>query len=59
MINGRDFVIPDDVKILAVDALSHRIMLKMECILEGMSPESVIRAVLNGVEVPKNYTRGI
>lgn len=59
MINGRDFVIPDDVKILAVDALSHRIMLKMECILEGMGPESVVRNVLNSVEVPKNYTRGI
>lgn len=59
MINGRNFVIPDDVKILAVDALSHRIMLKMECILEGMSPESVVRTVLNNTEVPKNYTRGI
>ncbi len=59
MINGRDFVIPDDVKTLAVDALSHRIMLKMECIIEGMNPDSVIKAVLNGVEIPKNYTRGM
>jgi len=59
MINGRDFVIPDDVKTLAVDALSHRIMLKMECIIEGMDPDSVIKAVLNGVEIPKNYTRGM
>jgi MoxR-like ATPase len=59
MINGRDFVIPDDVKILAVDALAHRIILKMECIIEGMNPDSVIKAVLNSVEVPKNYTRGM
>ncbi|MDP4179636.1 MAG: MoxR family ATPase [Bacillota bacterium] len=59
LINGRNFVIPDDVKLLAANALSHRIMLNVDSILEGVTPESVINMILKGVEVPKEYTRGI
>jgi MoxR-like ATPase len=50
---GRDFVIPDDVKRVAVDALSHRIILNVEYAIEGVKPQSVVEEVLREVEVPK------
>jgi MoxR-like ATPase len=59
LINGRNFVIPDDVKHLASNALSHRLMLSVDSILEGVTADSVINMILKGVEVPKEYTRGI
>lgn len=50
---GRDYVIPDDVKGLAVDALAHRLVLKAEQWVKGVSPESVVEDVLASVPVPK------
>ncbi|MEM1641651.1 MAG: MoxR family ATPase [Desulfurococcaceae archaeon] len=50
---GRDYVIPDDVKELAVEALAHRLVLRAEQWVKGVEPESVIRDVLNAVPVPK------
>ena len=44
-LNGRDFVIPDDVKTLAIPTLAHRVILRPEAALRGRTPE----AVLNGV----------
>ena len=35
LISGRDFVVPDDVKELAIDALSHRIILTTEAVFDG------------------------
>lgn len=52
-IDGRDFVIPDDVKKVAVEALSHRIILKFEYSVEGVRGEEVINDVLEMVKVPK------
>jgi len=55
-ISGRSFVTPDDVKMFALEALGHRIIMKMEYVLEGdFSIESVISDVLEEVEVPKDY----
>ena len=51
--DGRNYVIPDDVKAVAVEALSHRIILKIERAVEGFKPEQVVQGVLNEVEVPK------
>jgi len=51
--DGRDYVIPDDVKAVAVDALAHRIILKVEKAVEGIRPEVVVEDVLKEVEVPK------
>ncbi len=51
--DGRDYVIPDDVKLVAVDALAHRIILKIERAVEGVKPEAVVEDVLKEVEVPK------
>jgi len=52
-IDGRDFVIPDDVKRVAIETLSHRLILNVEYLIEGVKPESVIEDVLKTVEVPK------
>lgn len=53
VMNGRDYVIPDDVKKIAVDVLSHRIILKVEYAVEGVRTEEVVLDVLKEVEVPK------
>ncbi len=46
LLNGRDYVLPDDVKKLAVPVLAHRIILKPEAIYEGVDKREVIREVL-------------
>ncbi len=56
--NGRDYVIPDDVKLVAVDALAHRIILKIERAVEGIRPEAVVEDILREVEVPKGDEEG-
>jgi len=55
LINGRNFVIPDDVKIFAVEALAHRIVLKPESVFEGVTPESIVKQAVDLVEVPKEW----
>jgi len=50
---GRDFLIPDDVKAAALPILRHRLVLKPEADLEGVTPDQVVRDVVKGVEVPK------
>ena len=52
-IEGRDFLIPDDIKTAALPILRHRLVLKPEADLEGMTPDQVVRDVVKGVEVPK------
>jgi MoxR-like ATPase len=49
---GRNYVIPDDVKSLAVPVLSHRFIVKSEARMKGHSPEDIIREVLAAVPVP-------
>jgi MoxR-like ATPase len=51
--DGRDYVIPDDVKSSAHPVLRHRIMLRPEADLEGITPDQVLEEVLRAVEVPK------
>ncbi len=53
LLNGRDFVIPDDIKFLAYDILRHRILLKPEYELEGVKTEDIITDILREVPVPK------
>ena len=50
---GRDFVIPDDVKEAAVPALRHRLTLRPEAELEGFDTDRVVQDVLAAVQVPK------
>ncbi|MHA1777252.1 MAG: AAA family ATPase [Promethearchaeota archaeon] len=49
---GRDYVTPDDVKALCVPVLNHRIGLKAEAELEGLSTTAVINRILSEVIVP-------
>jgi len=51
--DGRDYVIPDDVKASTPPVLRHRIMLRPEADLEGVTPDQVLEDVLRTVEVPK------
>jgi MoxR-like ATPase len=50
---GRDFLIPDDVKSAAPPILRHRVLLKPEADLEGISPDQVIAEVIANTAVPK------
>jgi MoxR-like ATPase len=50
---GRDYMIPDDVKAAAPPVLRHRMILKPEADLEGITADRVVREVVNAVEVPK------
>ena len=52
-LEGRSYVIPDDVKAVAVPALIHRIILKPEYEVEGVTPARVVNEVLEKVPVPK------
>jgi MoxR-like ATPase len=51
--DGRGYLIPDDVKSVAPPVLRHRIMLKPEADLEGITADQVVRDVIAAVEVPK------
>jgi MoxR-like ATPase len=51
--DGRDFLIPDDIKHAAPAVLRHRLLLKPEADLEGVTADSVIADILAAVEVPK------
>jgi len=52
-INGRDFVIPEDVKKALNPVLNHRVILTPEREMEGMTPEKVIEMIVQSVEVPR------
>ncbi|HYS94874.1 MAG TPA: MoxR family ATPase, partial [Candidatus Nitrosopolaris sp.] len=49
---GRDYVLPDDVKALAVPALAHRLVLKPEMWVREVTPEQVVTDILAMVAVP-------
>lgn len=52
-IEGRDFLIPDDIKAAAPPVLRHRLLLKPEADLEGLTADQVVSELLATVEVPK------
>ena len=52
LLDGRDYVIPDDVKGLAPAVLRHRITVAPELELEGVTPDAALKAILEKVEVP-------
>ena len=53
LIRGRDYVLPQDVRELAPDALHHRIVLSYEALAADVSPTSIVDAVLNAVPMPE------
>lgn len=52
-LDGRDYVLPDDVKALAVPGLVHRIHMKSEAEMDGVTTQSVIERSLREIPVPK------
>lgn len=53
LINGRDYVVPDDVKSLAVEVLAHRLMLSPKGKSVYGTPESAMKAILADVPIPQ------
>jgi len=51
--HGRGFVIPEDIKDLALPILRHRIILKPEAGIDGLGNDDVIKSILSKVEVPR------
>lgn len=51
-LEGRDYVIPDDVKSMAIPVLAHRLIVKPEYEIEGIKGDTVIKEILDKVEVP-------
>jgi MoxR-like ATPase len=52
-VHGRDYVIPDDVKAVAVPALSHRLALRPELWVQRLRPEDIVLRLLDEVPTPK------
>lgn len=52
ILNGRGYVIPEDVKAIAHDVLRHRILLSYEAEAEEITPDEIIKRILDKVKVP-------
>jgi MoxR-like ATPase len=52
-LRGRDYVIPDDIKALALPVLRHRLLLRPEAELEGLTPDRVVENLLAMTAVPR------
>ena len=52
LLEGREFVIPDDVKLLAPAVLRHRVTVAPELELEGVTADQALKAILDRVEAP-------
>ena len=55
VINGRDFVTPDDIKMFSSDTLSHRIILHIEYALDGVKGQDIVDEVMSRIPVPVDY----
>jgi MoxR-like ATPase len=52
-LQGRDFVIPDDVKLLALPVLRHRVILSAGAEIEGLSADRIVGEILNRTAAPR------
>ncbi|HEX5324370.1 MAG TPA: AAA family ATPase [Capsulimonadaceae bacterium] len=50
---GRDYIIPDDIKTIAPSVLRHRLVLRPEAEIEGINPDSIMEGILDQLEVPR------
>lgn len=53
LMEGRDFVTPDDIKKIAPPALRHRVALAPDALLEGRKVDDVLNALINSVAAPR------
>ena len=52
LLQGRDFVTPDDIKYVAPSVLQHRMMLTAEAEMEGHTALKVVQRLINQVKIP-------
>ena len=52
LVDGRNYVIPDDVKRLAPAVLRHRVAVAPELELEGVTPDAALKSILDQIEAP-------
>jgi MoxR-like ATPase len=52
-VRGREYVTPDDVKSLALPVFRHRVILRAESEIEGITVDDVLRNILDSIEVPR------
>ena len=52
LINGRTYVIPDDIKSLSYSILRHRISLSFEALADNVNAETIITAIISSIKVP-------
>jgi MoxR-like ATPase len=53
LLDGREYVVPDDVKLLAAPVLRHRIAVAPELELEGVTPDQALSTILERIEAPR------
>jgi MoxR-like ATPase len=51
-VDGRGYVLPDDVKAIAHDVLRHRIVTTYEAEAEELTTDDIVDSLLEGVEIP-------
>jgi len=56
--DGRDYVIPDDIQGLATQVLAHRLLPTVEASMSGRTTEAALRHILAGVPMPESRRRG-
>jgi MoxR-like ATPase len=52
LLRGRDYLLPDDVRDVAVDVMGHRLMLTFDALADGVDPEETVRQILHAVPPP-------
>lgn len=53
LMNGRDFVLPDDVKQVVLPVMRHRILLAPESEIDGFTPDRVLQQLLQSIDAPR------
>jgi MoxR-like ATPase len=57
VIEGRDFVVPDDVKLFGSDVLAHRVILRVEDAIEGTKETEIVGEILDTIPAPVEFAR--
>ncbi|MDG4808273.1 MoxR family ATPase [Micromonospora sp. WMMD1120] len=53
LLRGREYVLPEDIRELAVDVLAHRLVLSFDAVADGVSAEHVVRRLVEAVPPPR------
>jgi MoxR-like ATPase len=53
LLRGRDYVLPDDVRDVAIDVMSHRILLTFDAVADGVDPVGIVQRLLDTVPPPR------